>query len=283
MTGFRRTRSVRFVALRGLWLLWSKAGDDPLPRVRPDWDQPTANELAKKLVDLIYNNPVLLAPVADAQSVDVGLALMFLTMMEEWQPAARDLVDYMIMRVSFAYWTHQKYPTIHSVYRDLLVHPRERTEAYREAETAGSTLFPLLSLWASSLGATEAATNLAEFSEKYLNHCTHQFWFPDESTEAKLYIGDDRHGSALSDVPITADGDAAMQVLDAECSGRTPFANLSAMRFEHWPILAMACRHYRLPIPPNLWLGLLHDCRAKLATSAKRKRAARGRGEPRRH
>ena len=191
---------------------------------------------------------------------------MFLTMMEEWQPAARSLVDEMIMRVFFAYRTHNKYPTIRSAYRDLLVHPRERTDAYREAETAGSTLFPLLSLWASSLGATEAASHLAEFSEKNLKHCNNQFWLPDENSEAKLYAGDDRHGSALSDVPITADGDAAIKVLDAECNGKTPFANLSAIRLEHWPILAMACRHYRLPIPPNLWLRLLHDCRAKVTT-----------------
>jgi hypothetical protein len=254
------------VALRGLWLLWSKSGDDLLPRVRADWDEPEASELAQKVVDLVSNNPVLLTPVADAQSVDVGLALIFLTMMEEWQPAARSLVDEMIMRVCFAYRAHNKYPTIHSAYRDLLVHPRERTDVYREAETAGSTLFPLLSLWASSLGATQAASHLAEFSEKYLNHCNNQLWLPDENSEAKLYVGDDHHGLALSDVPITADGDAAIAVLDAECNGKTPFVSLSAIRFEHWPILAMACRHYRLPIPPNLWLRLLHDCRAKLTS-----------------
>jgi hypothetical protein len=64
-------------ALRGLWLLWSKSGDDLLPRVRADWDEPKASELAQKVVDLIRNNRVLLTPVADAQSVDVALALMF--------------------------------------------------------------------------------------------------------------------------------------------------------------------------------------------------------------
>jgi hypothetical protein len=93
------------VALRGLWLLWSKSGDDLLPRVRADWDEPKASGLAQKVVDLIRNNPVLLAPVADAQSIDVGLALMFLTMTEGWQLAARSLVDQMINRVSFAYLT----------------------------------------------------------------------------------------------------------------------------------------------------------------------------------
>ncbi len=255
-------------AMRGLWALWSKSGADSLPRARSDWDEAPASELAQRIVLLIRNNPLLLSPISDAQSIEVGLAIVFLTMMEEWQPAARNLIEELINRVTFAYRTHNRYPTIHSAYRDLIVHPRERTDGYREAETAGSTLFPLLSIWASSLGCSDAARHLAEFSGEYLKHCNHQFWLPDEDSEDKLYRGDDRHGSALNDVPITTDGVLAIEVLDAECAGKTPFAALSAIRFGHWPILAMACRHYRLPLPPNLWLDLLHDCRKRLPATA---------------
>jgi hypothetical protein len=209
-----------------------------------------------------------MAPIADAQSIDIGVTLLFLTMMEEWQAAAGNYADNLIQRITFAYGTHNKYPTIHREYRELIEHPRERTDAYRESQTKGSTLFPLLSLWASSLGETKAADYLAQFDEKYLKHCNTQFWLPGADSEEKLYVGDDPHGVALNDVPITADGADAMKVLDAECAGKTPFSDLSAIRYGHWPILVLACRHYRLPIPPNLWLSLLHQCRKKLPMSA---------------
>lgn len=47
-----------------------------------------------------------------------------------------------------------------------------------------------------------------------------------------------------------------------------PFYSLSAIASGHWPIVAMACRHYRLPIPPHLWTGLLAGCGGVAAGSA---------------
>jgi len=251
--------------MRGLWALWLKSGESLLPVVRSDWDSAEASELAMEIVLLIRNNPILLAPMADAQSIDIAIVLLFLTMMEEWQPAAGNYADNLIQRITFAYRTHARYPTIHSEYRALIEHPRERSDAYRESQTRGSTLFPLLSLWASSLGEREAAGYLAEFNEKYLEHCNNQFWLPAADTEEKFYVGDSHHGAALNNIPITADGGHAMKVLDAECAGKTAFRELSAIRYGHWPIVVLACRHYRLPLPPNLWLDLLHQCRKNLA------------------
>jgi len=250
------------LALRGLWMLWLNAGDANLPDVRADWRSEPANELAQQIVLLIRNNPILLTPIADSQSIDISLVLVFLTMMEPWQPAAANFAESLIQRTTFAFRTHNKYPTIHDDYRSLLVHPRERTDDYRERETKGSTLFPLLSLWASSLGEKEAAEYLAQFDEKHLKHCNTQMWLPDDDSEEKLYRGDGMHGSCLNNVPITSDGAKAMKMLEAECAGKTAFDGLSAIRLGHWPIVATASRHYRLPLPPKLWLGLLRTARS---------------------
>lgn len=249
------------LALRGLWILWLNAGDANLPDVRADWQSEPANELAQQIMLLIRNNPILLTPIADSQSIDISLALVFLTMMEPWHPAAGDFAKNLTQRTTFAFKTHNKYPAVHDDYRSLLVHPRERTDEYRERETKGSTLFPLLSLWASSLGEAESAEYLAQFGEKYLGHCNTQMWFPDDDSEEKLYRNDGTHGACLNNVPITSDGGKAMRMLEAECAGKTAFDGLSAIRLGHWPIVATASRHYRLPLPPKLWLDLLRTPR----------------------
>lgn len=256
------------LALRGLWILWLNAGDANLPDARADWQSEPANELAKQIMLLIRNNPILLTPIADSQSIDISLVLVFLTMMEPWHPAAADLVDNLIQRTTFAFKTHNRYPSVHDDYRSLLVHPRESTDEYRERATKGSTLFPLLSLWASSLGETESAAYLAQFDEKYLQHSNTQMWFPDDESEEKLYRDDGTHGACLNNVPITIDGAKAMTMLEAECAGKTAFDGLSAIRLGHWPIVATASRHYRLPLPPKLWLGLLRSARSTHAVGA---------------
>lgn len=40
------------------------------------------------------------------------------------------------------------------------------------------------------------------------------------------------------------------------------FSRVSAVRLDFWPILTLACRAYRLPPPPQLWLPLVDALRA---------------------
>lgn len=251
------------MAMRGLWLLWAKSGTAPLPEHKADWNSPEATALAEQIILLIRANPILLTPVADAQAVDIGVTLLFLSMMGGWDAGARNYAEALVQRVTFAYRTHNRYPTIHDDYRSLIQHPRERTDAYREAETKGSTLFPLLALWVSSLGPPEAAGFLARFATEKLKHCNCQFWLPGTDTEAKLYAGDTHHGVALCNVPITEDGADALRVVAAEAGRRSPFHSLSAVKLGHWPIIALACRHYRLPLPPDLWLPVIETLRKR--------------------
>lgn len=250
------------IAMRGLWMLWANSGTASLPEHKTDWNSPEAAALAQQIIFLIRNNPILLTPIADAQAVDVAIALLFLSMMGGWDAGAGNYADGLAQRVSYAYRMHNRYPSIHNDYRSLVQHPRERTDAYREAETKGSTLFPLLGIWLSSLGPADAARQFADFAEEKLDHCNCQFWLPGTDSEAKLYTGDTHHGVALCNVPITADGDDAMRVIKAETVATSPFNSLSAIKLGHWPIVALACRHYRLPLPPNLWLPVIATLRA---------------------
>lgn len=251
------------VAIRGLWHLWSKSGASLLPELRSDWESPEATKLALQAVLLIRNNPVLLSPITDEQVVDIGAALLFLSMLEKSNAAACDYAETLISRITFAYRTHNRYPTIHSDYRTLIGHPDEPTDEFRQAQTKASTLIPLLALWASSLGSERGAAHLAQFTTKFLSHCNAQFWIADADTEDRIYIGDTQHGTSLGGLPITEVSAELMRILEAECAPSATFLQLSAIRLGHWPILALACRHYRLPLPPDLWIRLLRQLRAK--------------------
>jgi hypothetical protein len=46
------------------------------------------------------------------------------------------------------------------------------------------------------------------------------------------------------------------------------FNGLSAVKLGHWPIVALACRHYRLPIPPYLWLPVVQALRERYRPGA---------------
>ncbi|WP_426129004.1 chemotaxis protein [Pseudomonas sp. DWP1b1] len=251
------------IAQRGLWLLWQINGDDTVPQrcLKTEAGDPSkfdeASNLASQISHLISNNPSLLSPIADEQSIDIGVALTFLSMMEKWKPFAVDYCDHLLENYRFTYWTHGGYPTIDASYRNLISHPRESTETYREGQTKGSTLIPLLMAWATSRGETKRTREFAAFAKESLKHCTMQAWLPGGNSEEMLYRGISGHGLALTDIPVTADGAAAIKMLNSEVSRDGHLMTLSAVKHGHWPILVMACRHYWLPLPPHLWLPLL--------------------------
>lgn len=247
------------IALSGLWMLWERGGESDLPDVRDDWGHDGADALAQAIVHLIRNNPALLSPMQDAQSIDIALVLMFLTMQRRWQPAAASWLDAMADSIVFAFRTHARYPTIQSDYRELLNHPRESTDEYRQEQTAASTLFPLIALWARGVSPTEAERSIVDFTKDFASHCNCQLWLPDEDTEAQIYSGEDRHGAMLTGLPIAGDVEKAIETLVSECAATRHFEDLSSIEFGHWPIVLMACRHYRLPVPPQLWMALIHQ------------------------
>lgn len=244
------------IALHILWRLWLRSGDATLPVVRNDWGDPVAADLTQKLVLLIRNNPILLSPLQDAQSIEIALGLMVFTMQEDWQPAGASWIEALIDNIIYTYQSHGRYPTIESAYRELLSHPREGTDEYRRDKTAGSTIIPLLRLWETKLPA-EDPSDLARFCTEHLTHCNCQLWFPDEDSESRLYTGDDRHGAMLNGVAVGEDLSASWEAVLGEADNNPHFGSLSAIDMQHWPIILMACRHYRFPVPPNLWINLI--------------------------
>ncbi|QDD88261.1 chemotaxis protein [Pseudomonas oryzihabitans] len=245
------------IAVRGLWVLWPHLDTNAL-QVLDTSDVPEeASDLARHIVELINNNQALFSPIADEQVTNISCALTFLSMMKDWRSHAKEYCRELLNYYHFNFIRHYRYPTIYGSYQELIRHPQARTEECRAQHTKGSTLIPIMLLFSTLGGKTEASEHFARFARSEMKHCNHQLWMPGPDTEVALYHGDSSHGFALCDIPITADGAAARDILIRECSDGGHYTALSSVRLGHWPVFVMACRHSRLPLPPQLWFPLI--------------------------
>ena len=253
------------IALRGLWLVWGEGGSSAFPTARRgDLRNARVDRIVHDLCRLVESNPALLAPVSDDQATDLALAFMFMACQGSATQALRNWVREVARRSRYAFMVHKAYPCIYRDYRDLAGHPREATDDYRQTATAASVLIPTLAFWAAILRDGETTELLAGFAKEQLAHCALQLWLPDDATEANLYVDAEAHGAAFDGIPLGDDPQLVLNYVLQECGLETAYFQLSAVEFGHWPLVALACRHYRLPVPPHLWLGFLVEPRCPI-------------------
>jgi hypothetical protein len=239
------------VALEGIWSQWQSA--------RPDADRAaveTASKRAKAMsgavISMIAANPTLLSPLKDDDTIEVALAGLLLLQDESKHDQLRLWLRSMISRAMFAYRSHGPYPCILRSYDDLLGHP-VRSDDYRASVTSGSVLYPTISLVAAILGDDELYSAVSRFKVDDLAHCNFQLWFPDQESESAIYDNRGLHGSVLSDAPVERPPKEFVHCVASECNRSLHFNKLSAVHFECWPLVLLACRHHRLPLPPQVF------------------------------
>jgi hypothetical protein len=91
------------------------------------------------------------------------------------------------------------------------------------------------------------------FKREQLQHCNFQYWYPDDTTESHLYINNEMHGANLSGIDVEATPEDLLSQVFGECENMQQFWELSAVKYNFWPLVLMACRHYRLPVPLHLF------------------------------
>jgi hypothetical protein len=242
------------IAMAGMWLQWMSAKTDA----------DTSHAMQEQLVrlnsnafKLIANNHTLFLPLCDINSIEVSMVLLLAVASNGNEGDVRAWLELMVKRLDFALRTHGKYTCVLSDYRLLIGHPRASSDEYRKEATSGSTLIPLLVAWLGALGATDAVRTLIELKHTVLSHCTLQLWLPDNDSDSLLYTGDKDHGVALSDLSIDLPFEGYINTISEACARKSAFRELSAITTGFWPILLLACRHHRHPVPPHFWIHLL--------------------------
>lgn len=244
------------IAMTGLWLQFVEERSPNSAAKAAANAQ--AKEFAQAGLHLIEHNPALLLPLQDIHSIEVSLVLLLVGSTGEPLPATRDWLHGMTNALVFAIRTHGRYPCVFTDYRDLVAHPREASEAYLREAMPGSTLVPLLAAFLTAFGDQDELTLLAQLQQKELAHCTLQVWLPDELSEDGFYLGGREHGMAICDLRLSRQGVALFDSIDEALKQESGFDRLSAIVTGFWPIVLMACRHFRIPVPPQFWRPLLH-------------------------
>jgi hypothetical protein len=245
------------ISSTALWLLW--LADRDLDVARRTAAQKRATELATQGFKLIENNRALFLPLQDQQGIEIAMFLILVSAANGNKNDARAWLDKMVEHLSLAVRTHGRYPCVFSDYRDLVAHPRERTDEYRKEATSGSILIPIVAAFLSSLDNEDALETLVGLKSEALEHCTLQVWLPDKSSEDGIYTGSRDHGVALHDLPLSKTGKELLSRISDGCEQTDGFMELSAIGTGFWPVILTACRHYRLPIPPQMWINLVRE------------------------
>ena len=196
-------------------------------------------------------------PLQDQQAIEIALFLVLVGTVDGSRHDARGWLHEMVGRLALTVRTHGLYPCVFTEYRDLVAHPRERTDDYRKEATSGSTLIPLLAAFLSALNDHEALEQLVDLKAKELQHSTLQLWMPDTASEDGIYLGTHDHGVALCDLPLSATGNELLKIVRDACNQSKDFDGLSAIATNYWPMVLTACRHYRLPVPPQFWIKMV--------------------------
>ncbi|CAN5495729.1 hypothetical protein BH10PSE12_BH10PSE12_07790 [soil metagenome] len=243
------------VAMGGLWQAWLESG----PGGGPDLiAKPSAKlaAIATSLAKMVETNPALWTPACDEHGIDMTLALMLLVIVPQTRGTAAYWVSQTARATMICYQRGSRFPVVETDYATLIRLPLEPDEAQRKALTAGSILYPILAIFAWGLGDTPLVGELGAFQSEALAHSNFQTWVPNARSEARIWLGE-RNGSGLGSLAIGEDASGMIAAIRREIGQNVAYPALSAIKLDHWPMLLLACRAYRLPPPPHLWLPLL--------------------------
>ncbi|MBW2605312.1 MAG: hypothetical protein JRE28_13540 [Deltaproteobacteria bacterium] len=244
------------LAIGGIWAYWStqRISKDEAEVLEKMWEE--VQSISNAIKQLISNNPTLLLPIKDDQGIDIFIATLLLFIDSNNHNDIRKWLSELVERATFANKTNGQYPCNLSSYSELLEHPQQDCDNYHQEVTSGSILFPIIALFASLLGDNDLYNQVQSLKKNHLSHCNFQFWYPDESSETHFYTNSDAHGATLSHACIERSIDEFTNQAFAECSHTPYFETLSAIEYGLWPIVLVACRHYRIPVPLHLMEGL---------------------------
>ena len=236
------------VGAEGLWAYWGAQRHAEEEGLKEAGLRET-QRYVDAMKGLISNNHALLLPTKDGQAIDILIATLLLATDGNNYAFITSWLGEMLERARFSYVVNGKYPCVLDAYSELLGHPKLTDSDYREKVTSASILYPSIALWA-ALDDDDATYNKAAAMKRdLLQHCTFQFWYPDECSEVHFYTNADDHGATLANLAIDRSKEAFLVQAFGECKHSPHFNELSAVKFGWWPLIVVACRHYRLPLP----------------------------------
>ncbi|WP_313501285.1 hypothetical protein [Stutzerimonas nitrititolerans] len=175
-------------SLHGLWL-------DALSTGENEAFAREMNEAADKALNIAIGmlnaNPVLVAPIRDDFTIELAL-FMHLADKRGRLSNVADYIRSMSDQLCHALRVRRHYPTPTTDYRDVLAHPRDRSDSYFEEHTRAGILYTFVLAWLAIIGDQERAEQLRSTLLELTPHMTHQVWIPDARTDEVFWGGGSR-------------------------------------------------------------------------------------------
>lgn len=246
------------LGLSGLWaqfLLDDPPPDDPQESQEVEEERREVEDWLRRvgltLASVIVNNPTLGTPIKDSQAIDINIACLLLDLVGCRQ-LIQDWIRHITSATRYAFKANERYPCVYDEYHRLLRHPQPNDD-YRKTATAGSLLIPTLATWAAIVEDEETLKLLSEYVSADYAHSTLQLWFPGDDSEEHLYRGTDNHGLCWTEFVMSRVSGEVLGPISLECVSSNAYDSLSAIKHGLWPLVVLACRHHRMPVPPHLW------------------------------
>lgn len=212
------------------------------------------HEICNEIVQMIDNNEMLLSPYKDDQALDIMLTIFCLSRSEGNLSFVESWLQNLVNLSIISFDRNQTYLSNIQEYEKLIRHPEESTKEYREKVIQGSILLPNLALVAGTCNFKDVYSSIQKFHSEFLTHANMQLYFFDEDSEKYLYNNNEIHGASWSDVDIQQNSDDLLVLISEESKKSNDIWNLSAMKNNLFPIVLMACRHYRMPFPIHFFI-----------------------------
>ena len=206
------------------------------------------------LQELILNNGILLSPIKDSQIIEILLLFIAFNLSNEEKHILfiKHYFNNLINALKASYNMNYLYPIIYEDFKEILNHVSNYNENNFKEATTGSLMLPSLALIASIFNDEASFNIIQEIQKEKLSHCNFQFWFPREKSENMMLKSPNRfHGACWSSVPTQKNMPTFIQEFKSMLSNNDHLKDFSLIKNNLYPILLVACRHYRQPIPLN--------------------------------
>lgn len=199
------------------------------------------------LLKLIYNNPVLLSPIKEEQTIDISLGFLLLyhanciKYLNDWISSMVSCIDKTLLMRAL-------YPRIDLGYEDLLKSINQKDEENFKNITCSSVLYSTLAFFSLLLENVDLFRKLSSAIEKHLPHCNLQAFFFDENSDEHFYRNDCGHGVSMVDISLLNENDFFNNLVDA-IKKLDSLSYISASKIGLFDIIIVGCRHHRIPLP----------------------------------
>jgi len=243
------------LALAGIWMYWFGSRVSGVDEMSTQALQ-VVHQYREAVKNLIINNPILYSPYKDDQAIEIALALLLLSIEGSNNHNIQAILNKLSISIYYQFNLNSRYPANIYTYSDLIEHPIDDSDEYRKSVTKGSILYPLISIFSAIYGEVEAYELMKKLKEDYLKHCNYQIFFLDDVSENYLYNFEEMHGVTLSHINIDQEPAKLIEEITNECQLSNGINSLSAIKFGIWPLLLVASRHYRIPVPIHFIMEL---------------------------